>query len=77
MRQFLRNLVVWTKLLAVLALLMVVSSFGIWGWFCFSILFCLWLDRSSEQSPKKSPDHTRKRTGGFPLPTKGYDYIGR
>ena len=41
MRQFLRNLVLWIKLLAMLVLLVVVASFGIWGWGWFTILFCL------------------------------------
>jgi len=77
MIQFLRNLVLWTKLLAVLVLLLVISSFGIWGWFWFTILFCLWLSKDSDQSPKESPGHPNKRTAGFPLPTKGYGCIGR
>jgi hypothetical protein len=75
MRRFLRNLVLWTKLLAVLLLLMVVSSFGMWGWFLFSILFCLWLGRSGEKPTKTTTDIHNKRAGSFPQPTKGYDCI--
>jgi len=60
-----------------LVVLMIAGSFGFWGWLVLFFLICLWLGRSDESPKAESTNEPGNQSGGFPLPTRGYECIAQ